>query len=129
MARMATILGAAAIALVAGCGGGSSSNPPPVDGTKQISSVSAADKASLCDWFAGLVGGYGTPETCSMAQLSAPTDQADCLSSFPSCAVPVSTFETCVQAMVSAQQTCTPQAMTAAETSPECVTVGQAGCF
>jgi hypothetical protein len=127
MVRMTTILGAAAIALVAGCGG--SSNLPPVDGTKQISSVSPADKASLCDWFSNLVGGYGTPSTCSMAVLSAPTDQADCLGSFPTCAVPVSTFETCVQALVSAQQTCTEQSMTAAETSAACVTVGQAGCF
>ena len=129
MTRIAKLLGTTAIALVAGCGGSSSDGNPPVDGTQQVSAIDATDKMNLCNWFAGLVGGYGSTPTCSMALISAPPSEADCISSFPTCAVPVSTFEACVRTIVSAQATCTQASIAMAEADPNCATVGQAGCF
>ena len=135
MTRIAIMIAAAAaIALATSCSSGGSADDggtqnPSVDGTKQISTISTADKTSLCKWFAGLVGGYGSTPACTMALITAPPSEAECISSFPTCAVPVSTFETCVRAVVSAQETCTTQSISMAQTTPECVTVGQAGCF
>jgi|KBSMisStandDraft_5_1062788.scaffolds.fasta_scaffold1695817_1 hypothetical protein len=126
MTRIAKLLGAAAIALGAGCGGSSS---PNVNGSTQISATTDADKMSLCNWFAGLSGGYGSAPTCSMAVITAPPSEAECVSSFPDCAVPVSTFEACVRTIVAAQNTCTQASIAMAESDPNCATVGQAGCF
>ncbi len=127
MTRIAKILGTAAIALIAGCG--STSSDPPVDGTKQISAVSDTDKMNLCNWFAGLAGGYGSTPSCSMALITAPPSEADCVTSFPDCAVPVSTFESCIHTIMSAQATCTTASIAMAQQDPNCVTVGNAGCF
>ena len=131
MTRIATLILAAALALAAvGCGGSStSSSSPNVDGSKQVSALSTTDKTSMCDWFAGLVGGYGSTPSCSMAVITAPPSKSECLTSFPSCAVTVAMFEVCVNDLVAAQDTCTSQAMTDAELSAACQTVGQAGCF
>lgn len=132
MTHIAKILGAAALALAAGCGGTSSSNDPgnpPVAGNTQVSAATAADKMNLCNWYVGMVGGYGAAPTCSMALLQAPPTEADCVSGFPTCAVPVSTFEACVRAVVSAQATCTQASIQMAQQDPSCVTVGTAGCF
>jgi hypothetical protein len=129
MTRIAKIFGAAAIALVAGCGGSSSSSDPPVDGTKQISAASDTDKMNLCNWFASMVGGYGSTPSCSMAVITAPPSEADCVSTFPACTVPVATFEACVRTIIAAQATCTQASITSAATDPNCATVGQAGCF
>jgi hypothetical protein len=129
MTKLAKLFGAAALALTAGCGGGSGNGAPAVDGNTQISATTAADKMSLCNWFAGLSGGYGAVPTCSMALITAPPSEADCVSTFPDCAVPVSTFETCVNAIVAAQNTCTQASISAVQSDPNCVTVGQAGCF
>jgi hypothetical protein len=128
MTRIAKIFGAAAIALAAGCGSSSDSSPP-VDSTKQISAVNDTDKMNLCNWFAGLAGGYGSTTSCSMALITAPPSEADCVSSFPDCAVPVSTFESCVRTIITAQMTCTQASITMAQTDADCATVGQAGCF
>ncbi len=131
MTRIATLILALALALAlatVGCSSGTSSSPS-VDGSRQVSSLSTIEKTSMCTWFAGLVGGYGTAPSCSMVVISAPDSQADCLSTFPSCAVTVATFETCVNDLVSAQMTCTAQALNDAELSAACQTVAQAGCF
>jgi hypothetical protein len=129
MTRMAKILGAAALALAAGCGGNSSNNDPPVDGNLQISAASDTDKMNLCNWFTGMVGGYGTTATCSLAFLKPPPSEAACVADFPSCAVQVSTFEACVRTVIAAQETCTQASMAMAQQDPNCVTVGTAGCF
>ena len=100
-----------------------------MDSTKQVTAVNDADKASLCDWFVGMVGGYGAPATCDLAELSAPPDKATCTADFPVCAVTIAQFEGCVTKMVSAQNTCTAAAINAAIASPECDAVGMAGCF
>jgi hypothetical protein len=131
MTRIATLILMTALALAAvGCSSSSnSSSGPNVDGSKQVLTVTASEKASVCDWFAGLVGGYGTTTTCSMAVITAPPTQAECVTDFPACAVTVSTFETCVNELIAAQETCTMQSLNSAELSAACQMVGQAGCF
>jgi len=127
MTRMATlILVAASLALVVGCGGSSS---PDVDSNKQVSATTSAEKISLCDWFVGMVGGYGASPTCSDGFLEAPASQAECVSDFPVCAVTVGNFEACIRTIVSAQATCTSASLTAAQSDPICQMVGAAGCF
>jgi len=130
MTRLAQIWGALALAAVAGCGS-SSNDPgsPPVDGNTQVSAVTATDKMNLCNWYVGMVRGYGATATCSMALIKAPPTETDCVAQFPSCAVPVSTFEACVRAVISAQATCTTASMMMAQQDPNCVTVGLANCF
>ncbi|HKW82554.1 MAG TPA: hypothetical protein VJN68_02275 [Burkholderiaceae bacterium] len=131
MTRIATLILAVAVVLAlatVGCGGTSPSSSG-VDGSRQVSSLSTSEKTSMCTWFAGLVGGYGTMPSCSMAVISAPDSEADCLSTFPSCAVTVATFQTCVNSLISAQMTCTTQALQSAEVTAACQTVGEAGCF
>ena len=131
MTRIATLILMAALALaVVGCGGSTSrSSSPNVDGSKQVLTTTPTEQASMCDWFAGLVGGYGATTTCAMAVITAPPSQAACLADFPGCAVTVATFETCVDDLVTAQETCTMQAINNAELSAACQQVGQAGCF
>ena len=130
MTRITKLLGATAIALCAGCSSsGTSGGDPGVNGSTQISATNDAEKMNLCNWFAGMVGGYGATPSCSMALIEAPPSEADCVSTFPDCAVPVSTFEACVRTIVAAQNTCTQASIAGAETDPNCNTVGQAGCF
>jgi hypothetical protein len=138
MTRMAKLLGTAALVLAAGCsstGSISGNDAAPVDGdlqldgNLQISAASDSDKVNLCNWFAGMVGGYGAAPTCSMALLTAPPSEATCVSEFPSCAVPVSAFKACVLTVISAQETCTQASIMMAQQDPNCVTVGSAGCF
>jgi len=130
MTRLTKLLGAAAIALCAGCSsGGTTDGDPGVNGSTQISAATAADKMNLCDWFAGMAGGYGATPACAMALITAPPSEAECVSTFPNCAVPVSTFEACIRAIMAAQDTCTAASISAVQSDPSCTTVGQAGCF
>jgi hypothetical protein len=131
MTRIAAlILMAASLALAAGCGSsGTGGTSPNVAGSKQISTTTAAEKTSLCDWFVGMIGGYGAPTTCQNAFIEAPATQAECVSTFPTCAVTVGTFEACIETIVSAQTTCTSQSLMAAQTDATCQMVGAAGCF
>ena len=129
MTRIATlILVAASLALAAGCSSGGGSNPN-VEASKQISATTAAEKTSLCDWFVGMIGGYGATKTCADGFIEAPATQAECVSTFPTCTVTVGTFEACIDTIVSAQATCTSQSLTAAQADANCQMVGAAGCF
>lgn len=117
-------------ALASACGGSSSSSGPAgVDSSKQVSAVSEADKGSLCDWFVGMVGGYGATSACADADLEAPPSKTDCMDTFPTCDVTIALLEDCISRLVAAQNACTQEAITAAETSMSCQTVGAAGCF
>ena len=131
MTRTAKVAMALLISVAAGCGGGSGggSGPAGVDSSKSVATVTDAEKGSLCDWFVGMVGGYGAPATCASAQLMAPPDKATCMMTFPSCDVTVAQFEDCVQRMVAAQNACTDTAIATAIAAPSCQTVGMAGCF
>lgn len=128
MTRVATAV-LLAVLSVSGCGGGSDGGPTGVDGNKQISAITPSEKESLCDWFAGKAGGYGTTKTCAEGFLEAPPDKATCLSDFPSCAVKVSIFEACVEKVLAAQATCTTAALAGAMGDADCQAVGTAGCF
>jgi hypothetical protein len=127
MKRIAIAAAALVLSTAAGCGGGGGGSG--VDGTKSISTVGDADKASLCDWFAGTVGGYGAPDTCADGFISAPPTKTECIATFPTCAVTVDQFEACVTKIVAAQNACTAQALSDAQAYAPCQTVGQAGCF
>jgi hypothetical protein len=126
MARLTAMFLAAALA--AGCGGGSG-GPAGVSGTKQISAVNDTEKASLCDWFVGMVGGYGAAPTCQDGFIEAPATKAECTSTFPSCAVTVAQFQSCIETIVAAQDTCTQQSLAGAMADADCQAVGLAGCF
>ena len=61
MTRITKLLGAMALALCAGCSSsGTSGGDPGVNGSTQISATNDAEKMNLCNWFAGMVGGYGS---------------------------------------------------------------------
>jgi len=131
MTRLATVTAALAMVTMA-CGSssnGGNTGPTGVDRSKQISTVTEDDKSALCDWFAPMVGGYGTTPACADALLEAPPDKATCLTDFPSCAVTIGQFEDCVVAIVAAQNTCTEASLTAVMARPDCQAVGAAGCF
>ena len=85
---------------------------------------------NLCNWFAGLAGGYGTTPTCSMALITAPPSEADCISTFPDLRRPgLDVRGVRPHDRQRAQTTCTQASITMAESDPNCATVGQAGCF
>jgi hypothetical protein len=109
--------------------GGTVAPPSGVDGTKTLADASSSDMTATCDWFAKLVGGYGTTSTCSSSVLDAPPSQADCVAHFPSCDVTFSDFEACTVAVVHAQQACTNTSVSDAESSDVCSAVIPAGCF
>jgi hypothetical protein len=109
--------------------GGAVAPPAGVDGTKALSSATAADATATCDWYAMLVGGYGATSTCGSAALHAPPSQADCLATFPTCDVTFADFEACVVAVVRAQQACSATSVKDAESSDVCASVIPAGCF
>ena len=112
-----------------GAGGGGGVGVTGLDRSKPISSVTAAEKDTLCDWFAPMVGGYGSTPTCALALISAPPDKATCVADFPSCTATIGQFEDCMTAIVAAQTLCTQNAITAAQTKPECIAVAVAGCL
>jgi hypothetical protein len=109
--------------------GGTVAPPSGVDGTKTVADASDTDKMTTCDWYAKLVGGYGTPPSCASAVLNAPQDQPDCLATFPACDVTFADFEACVIAIVHGQQACTDTSVRDAESSADCASVVPAGCF
>ena len=112
-----------------GSGGGGGVGVTGLDRSKPISSVTEAEKDTLCDWFAPMVGGYGSSPACALALISAPPDKATCVAEFPSCTATIGQFEDCMMAIVTAQTLCTQNAITAAQTRTECIAVGAAGCF
>jgi hypothetical protein len=93
------------VALSSGCGsGGDDGGGSGVGGTKTIGNLTDAERAQICDWIAGLYGGYGKSTTCPDAgEVAGPVTQADCLaqaaSISPSCAVTVAQEENCVKAV------------------------------
>jgi hypothetical protein len=112
-----------------GAGGGGGTGMTGLDRSKPISSVTEAEKDTLCDWFAPMVGGYGSAPACAMALVTAPPDKATCIAEFPTCTATIGQFEDCMSAIVTAQTLCTQNALTAAQTRPECIAVGAAGCL
>lgn len=88
-----------------------------IDPDKTIGSLSAAEKATLCDWQAGINGGYGRTTKCEGGlSLSNPKNQSACLQkAVPSgCQAKVSEVEACLK--VDAADPCAFAILTA----PEC---------
>ena len=112
-----------------GVGGGGGVGMTGLDRSKPISSVTEDEKNTLCDWFAPMVGGYGSTPACAIALISAPPDKATCVAEFPACTATIGQFEDCMMAIVTAQTLCTQNAITAAQTKPECIAVAVAGCL
>ena len=119
-----------AIVAAAACGGGSSgSGPGGVSRSKQVNTVTAAEKELLCDWFVGMVGGYGAAPTCADGFIEAPPDKPECVATFPTCAVTVGSLQDCMQVIIDAQSVCTADSLAAAMANANCQAVGAAGCF
>jgi hypothetical protein len=109
-------------------GSGGTTNGSGVDGTKSLSTLTMDEKGKLCDWLAGLVGGYGKADACGMGKYTPPMSQADCASNLPICDVTVANFEACQQAMAGLQKMCTDTALGNAFSSAGCTAVSNAGC-
>jgi hypothetical protein len=65
-------------------GSASSTGTAALDPTAPIATLTPAEKAELCDWEAGRLGGYGTTTTCPSGDvgIAVPTSQADCVAGF-----------------------------------------------
>jgi hypothetical protein len=94
-----------------------------VSGSKELGSLTAAEKGKLCDWKAAKSGGYGKSTSCDDGvTVKGDTDQADCVSSFPvSCSATVAELEACVK--VDIVDPCALAVLTASECAPlrECM--------
>ena len=108
---MRLALAAAAVAIVScfsACDSGSSASLPDpgpstgLDTTAPIAGLSPVEDATLCDWVAGRLGGYGRTRTCGDAKVSSPATQAACVSDFESlttgCPITVGDLQSCVNA-------------------------------
>src|SRR5262245_9095056 len=124
------VRGAMTLALLAAaaCGGGSTlggmQGPGGVSRDKQVTAVTAADKEAMCDWFVGMVGGYGAAPTCAMGFIQAPPSKPECTATFPACAVTIGQLQDCMLTILDAQDVCTEQSLAAAMADANCQTVG-----
>jgi hypothetical protein len=83
-------------------GGGTGNAPagdPAVDGSKRIDSLTASEKAALCDWGASLYGGYGREVTCADGSTSSSSDSREvCVNDpVPQCPITVAEFVPCAR--------------------------------
>jgi hypothetical protein len=95
-----------------------------VDSSKKLVDLSGPEQASLCDWVAQQLGGYGSREACDgggHTPSSTPT-QSDCVSSIadigrldPACPATLGQVSSCLQAQLAACNDETP--------SPDCATL------
>ncbi len=112
--------GVAALALVSwlglgGCGSSTEGSSPDaaigmyggtgIDKQKKLPALTAAERRTLCDWKAGLFGGYGKSKTCSPqfawpGPISAEACTAELAKANAGCTVPVATWEACQQAFL-----------------------------
>jgi hypothetical protein len=121
-----------AVLAMAACGDGNPGGGPGPGGVsraKQVSAVTAAEKEMLCDWFVGMVGGYGAAPTCGDGFIQAPPDKPECVATFPVCSVTVGQLQDCMETILDAQEICTEASLTAAMADANCQTVGASGCF
>jgi hypothetical protein len=113
------VLGVLVAVLLTGCAG-----LPGVSGSAEIASLPDADVGKLCDWYAGLVGGYGQ-KACSSGSYAETTtgSQADCVSisrqNNAACTATVSQWEACAQ-VIAAADACSATAVAEAQTSDAC---------
>ncbi len=88
--------------LAIGCGGssGGGGGSSGVSSGKRLDSLTAAEKATICDWINGKLGGYGATMDCGNGvTLEADASQADCVAAAPtSCSATVAQAEACYNA-------------------------------
>jgi hypothetical protein len=67
-------------------GAAASSGTAALDPSAPIATLTPAQKAELCDWQAGQLGGYGTTTTCPTGDsgVALPLSQASCVAAFAS---------------------------------------------
>jgi len=108
-------------------GGTSSSSGTPalpngptsgVDETKKLSELNATEKAQLCDWEAGILGGYNHKTTCSGGSSTTnAASQSACVSKMPAtCEATVQEIEDCSK--IDAKDPCAFAILTAPECKP-----------
>jgi hypothetical protein len=89
-----------AVVSCGGSGGGAAAGASGVDGSKAINALTSAEKAKFCDWTNATAGGYNKSYDCGMGlTASTDADQAECLSTWPTCSVTVVMMEACVKAI------------------------------
>ena len=81
-------------------GGGTGGAPigdPAIDGSKRIDSLTASEKAALCDWGASLYGGYGMKVMCADGTSSSSSDSREGCINDPvqPCPITVAEFVPC----------------------------------
>jgi hypothetical protein len=123
---LATAVCAYGLSACSGSSGSGAASPdeaaPDIDASARLVDLSMTEQATLCDWIAQRVGGYGRAFHCVQVDVS-PTapNQAACISQLaaftaPDCATTVAQFTTCTNAEVS-------QCDLATLTSPSCSAV------
>ena len=84
-------------------GGGGGDAPTDIPASTLASDLNDTQKAELCDWHAGVFGGYGHSVNCGMGMVAFPPDQATCVaisfSGFCNKAT-VGQFEDCVRSQI-----------------------------
>jgi hypothetical protein len=121
--KPAVLLFTALFAVTAGCGGGSGdgtdggSTPRAtsgVSGTKTVATITDADRTAICDWTAGLYGGYGKTIECGNVggfdlTIIGPESQAECVAEAAqipkTCQATVAQAEACVKAAADCDDT------------------------
>jgi len=125
--RWTSAAGSSVCALVlvlwSGCSGGSgNTGPAGVPGTATVISLDPNQLASLCDWVATSVGGYGSIDNCDGGGSRHANDtQQSCVSKvFGGCpSLTVGTLEDCINAIGGD--------LCRTDTAPACVGVNQCG--
>jgi hypothetical protein len=120
--------GGAAGAAGGAAGSAGTASGSGVDGTKLVSALTSAEKGKICDWFAGLVGGYGMSNTCGMGSFYPPDTQTNCVQQFSTCDAKVSDLEACTKSEADSEKMCTDTAVGAARMTAACMAVLAAGC-
>ncbi|MBX3190352.1 MAG: hypothetical protein KF819_25355 [Labilithrix sp.] len=90
-----------------------------VDPDKTLGELGSSEKKALCDWQAGVRGGYGKKTTCEGGvSVSTPKNQAACLQdiNLPSCQATVAEVEACIK--VDAADPCAFAVLKATECEP-----------
>jgi hypothetical protein len=102
-----------------------------VTSSKRLTTLSDAEKGSLCDWMVGKAGSYGNPGTCDRTQPTATfpfltyDDQAACIedavdATDTNCQATVAQFEACVNLLPACAT------LTNASSTPACAVIS--GC-
>ncbi|HSY20623.1 MAG TPA: hypothetical protein VK841_00820 [Polyangiaceae bacterium] len=101
-------------------GSASSSGTAALDPSAFIATLTPAQKAELCDWQAGQLGGYGTTTSCPSggSGVALPASQAACVANFASstdtCQATVQDDYNCVNFLVDSP------CLTTLDEAPEC---------